>query len=412
MKKFSFAIVCILIFIFFSCSIPGALDIPENIDYIKSLAGDPKDSGSWGTIIDSIPYNIGNTFWINPQTNTTDPQTTRTISWQSTLDTGEVIIGETHYQAVTVQDGSQFFHRVDLTGLAAGKTYSYIVGTEGAYSPVYSFTTGSSGDNFSILHITDPQIGTGTLKGDSQVWRFLIEAAVKKFPDAAFIVNTGDIVNNAAETAIPYYFDYAQKVLANYAFVYSMGNNDNVDWYNKYFTVPQNNYDAGDDTKSALYSFDYGNVHFINIDSYTDLKDLQIDWLRNDLKNTDKVWKVAMMHEGCYGNKNDITSLLDTYNVDLVLAGHEHFYMRSRPMDMAGYYKLNGTVWTIPNVAGTKYNNLPSPKPAYYVINKQPKLPMFTEINFSGTTLTLSAYTFDMMTGVIASFDTYQVSKN
>jgi len=70
-------------------SCPGAKI--DNEDLIDTLKGQPKDANSWGDPPPSeIPNNIGNTF-------TGDPKNTRTITWQSTKNTGEVIIGNTRY---------------------------------------------------------------------------------------------------------------------------------------------------------------------------------------------------------------------------------------------------------------------------------------------------------------------------
>ena len=60
-----------------------------------------------------------------------------------------------------------------------------------------------------------------------------------------------------------------------------------------------------------------------------------------------------MTHKPDFGRKNpdkaesDITGLFDKYDVNLVMAGHYHFYGRSKPIDAAGTDKEKGTVWTI-----------------------------------------------------------------
>jgi len=269
------------------------------------------------------------------------------------------------------------------------------------YSPVYSFKTENSSGDFTIIHITDPQIGNGNNRGDAAVWKRVIEAARKKCPDAVFVVNTGDIVDNARETRIPYYFDYAQDIKAELAFVYSLGNNDSTGWYNRYFYAP----DSGNG--GILYSFDYGNAHFINIDSNVKLTAAQLNWLENDLGNSRQKWKVVMTHQGDYGRSGRntvLTGLFDRYNVDLVMAGHNHFYGRSKPINTAGRDKPNGTVWTVPNSAGTKFN--PKSNQNYLAKDEQPNLPMFSEIRFTETNIHLNAYTVNN-TGAAILFDTY-----
>ena len=361
---------------------------------IDKLAGLGKPQEQWGTFVINIPNNISNTF-------TSNPKITRTITWQSTLSTGEVIIDNNHYTSTSTPSGGYYFHRVDVSGLTAGETYSYIAGSRDYYSPVYSFKTENPSGNFTVLHISDPQIGEGNNMNDAAVWKRVIEAAQKKCPEAAFVVCTGDIVNNARENRIHFYFDYAQDTIAELAFVYSLGNNDSTDWYNRYFYTPNNGYGG------FLYSFDYGNAHFINIDSNIILTAAQLNWLENDLKTSTRKWKVAMTHHGDYGRSGRntaLTRLFDQYNVDLVMIGHNHFYARSKPINTAGKEKLNGTVWIMPNAAGTKFN--PKSNQNYMAKDEQPNLPMFSEICFTETNICLNSYTVDK-TGIVILFDTY-----
>ena len=357
-------------------------------------AGQGKPQEKWGTLANDIPNNIGNTF-------TSDPKTTRTITWQSAQNSGEVIINGNHYTSTAVSGGAYYFHRVDVSGLAPGETYRYIAGSAGYYSPGYSFKTANISGSFTILHITDPQIGTGNNADDAAIWKRVIEAARKKCPEADFVVNTGDMVNNSSEARIPFYFDYAQDAIADLAFVYSLGNNDSASWYERYFYTPDNG------NGGYLYSFDYGNTHFVSIDSNTALTAARLDWLEKDLKNSGKKWKVAMTHEGDYGRsgKNTaLTRLFDQYNVNLVLMGHNHFYSRSKPIDASGREKPGGTVWSIPNTAGTKFNAKAGKN--YLARDEQPNLPMFSVINFTDTNIRFESYTVDKA-GNASLFDTF-----
>ena len=397
-------------------------------ELIEILKGKPKKENQWGDLSTTVPNNIGNTFYA-------DPETTRTISWQSGIAAGEVIIGNNRYLSTSVQDGDYYFHRVDITDLMPGKTYRFIAGASDRYSPIYSFKTKNSNypNGFSVIHITDPQIGTSDKNStDAEVWKRVIEAAVKKCPDAAFVANTGDVVDSIKETRIPYYFDYAQEILARYAFVYSLGNNDSLGWYDRYFYIPSNTGNRKDDYSGVLYSFDYGNTHFVSInvtfpDSYDDdgnddesfaLSPAQLTWLENDLSTTARKWKVVMTHKPVFGKKSrssirdnpdltDLTKLFDTYNVNLVLAGHYHFYMRTYPINWDGATKANGTVWTIPNAAGAKYKPPPESIRSYIKNLEQPYLPMFTEFVFTDTNIYLNAYTVDS-DGQAVPFDTYE----
>ncbi|NND33266.1 MAG: hypothetical protein HKN76_11810, partial [Saprospiraceae bacterium] len=96
----------------------------------------------------------------------------------------------------------------------------------------------------------------------------------------------------------------------------------------------------------AYYSFDYGNVHFISLDSYDSDRSVgspMYQWCQSDLQNTVADWIVAFWHHPAYskGSHNSDTEgrlvdmrenflpLLESHGVDLVLSGHSHSYERS-----------------------------------------------------------------------------------
>ncbi len=98
------------------------------------------------------------------------------------------------------------------------------------------------------------------------------------------------------------------------------------------------------------YSFDWGNVHFVALDSNAPLTaastgdDSMLAWLANDLSATRKFWRVAFFHHPGYAtgvHQNEppagmvrqyIVPILERYGVQLVLNGHEHNYQRTAPM--------------------------------------------------------------------------------
>lgn len=96
----------------------------------------------------------------------------------------------------------------------------------------------------------------------------------------------------------------------------------------------------------AYYSFDYGNVHFIILDSYDTDRSVggaMYNWCLSDLQNTTAKWIVAMWHHPPYtkgSHDSDLESnliqmrerflpILEDNGVDLVLSGHSHSYERS-----------------------------------------------------------------------------------
>ena len=93
------------------------------------------------------------------------------------------------------------------------------------------------------------------------------------------------------------------------------------------------------------YSFDYGNAHFCMIDVYSskfETGSKQYEWLKQDLKKSEKPWKFAVMHypvyvqrkapSVTYGNmevREYLVPLFQEYGVSMVISGDSHFYQRS-----------------------------------------------------------------------------------
>lgn len=101
--------------------------------------------------------------------------------------------------------------------------------------------------------------------------------------------------------------------------------------------------------REKYYSFDYGDVHFVSLDSNPEMlgtlsdaaADDMVDWLRNDLAASTKTWKIAFFHHPAYssglhgstpGVQQHIVPALEEGGVDLVLVGHDHHYERTIPI--------------------------------------------------------------------------------
>ncbi len=117
------------------------------------------------------------------------------------------------------------------------------------------------------------------------------------------------------------------------------------------------------------YSFDYGNIHFICLDSNSSVRTVDnaatasvnedgpmAAWLRQDLASTTRTWIIAFFHHPPYSKgshdsdtegamvemRTNFNPILETGGVDLVLTGHSHNYERSVLLD--GNYGTTGTL--------------------------------------------------------------------
>ncbi|CAM3344105.1 DNRLRE domain-containing protein [Shewanella violacea] len=121
--------------------------------------------------------------------------------------------------------------------------------------------------------------------------------------------------------------------------------------YYDIFTLPTNGEAGGVPSGTeAYYSFDYGQIHFVCLESYeTDRSSngAMLTWLVNDLEATSQPWIVAYWHHPPYTKgshdsdsesrliemRENALPILESYGVDLVLSGHSHSYERSYLID-------------------------------------------------------------------------------
>ena len=95
------------------------------------------------------------------------------------------------------------------------------------------------------------------------------------------------------------------------------------------------------------YSFDYGPVHFVALDTEFTFQDVtrraeQIAWLDADLASTPQPWKIAYFHRSPYSAGGEHGSdlavrsafgpLFERHGVQLAISAHEHDYERTRPI--------------------------------------------------------------------------------
>jgi hypothetical protein len=98
------------------------------------------------------------------------------------------------------------------------------------------------------------------------------------------------------------------------------------------------------------YNFKKGHVSFYSLNSnYMDKK--QLTWLEEKLKADTSDWKVAFFHHppyssgGKHGSSTGLREVVEPlflrYGLNVVLAGHEHFYERVKPQKGI-YYFISG----------------------------------------------------------------------
>ncbi len=248
------------------------------------------------------------------------------------------------------------------TNLKAGTDYEYRISVGKRQSAWMEFKTEPESTSFKALIFGDSQ------SLDYKDWAKTAQIAWENNADAAFFVNMGDLVDNGQdEWQWNAWFDGGEKLFEAIPVVPVMGNHEtySLDWkmakpdyYLSLFALPANG-PAG--LERFAYSYDYGDVHFIVLNTqlnelqewYPDLLEQQQRWLAKDLSQTQKRWKVVLMHRGVWTHPFDgpldvigqtFVPVFDKFHVDLVFTGHVHSYARTKALK-------NGR----PNPAGTIY---------------------------------------------------------
>lgn len=268
-------------------------------------------------------------------------------------------------------------HVVTLTGLAPYTRYYYSIGSAG--------DTLAGGDAEHTFR-TSPPPGTAT---DTRIWVLgdagranANQAAVRdayaawtgsRTPDLCLML--GDNAYNSG-TDLEYQaavFDMYATTLRKVPLWSCIGNHDSNGStsstatfpYLDMFTFPANAECGGVPSGTErYYSFEYGNIHFIVLDSQTSSRSTieangadgaMAAWLRDDLAAVTSPWIVALFHHPPYSKgSHDSDSetalvemrtrfgpILEAGGVDLVLNGHSHSYERSYLLD--GHYGTSGT---------------------------------------------------------------------
>lgn len=125
------------------------------------------------------------------------------------------------------------------------------------------------------------------------------------------------------------------------------------------FSLPQSAESGGVASGTErYYSFDYGNVHFVCLDSQTSstaTNGAMAEWLRADLAANLQLWTIAFWHHPPYSKgshdsdteaqmvsmRTKLVPILEAYGVDLALSGHSHSYERSYLIN--GHYGISST---------------------------------------------------------------------
>jgi hypothetical protein len=279
-----------------------------------------------------------------------DPTTSMDIQWRTdtTVETGKVNYrekGSNTVQSVSAKKfrmedrnlmNDRYINRftAQLTNLKPGTTYEYQIPPQTYWTEKYTFSTERPDSLFSFIWTGDTH--------HSPMIEKLYNLADQSHPDAAFYSIAGDLVSEGLHRDHwDDLFHFTKDIIRRKPLMAVIGNHDTRQglgaWmYRELFSYPQNA--PVGVHQEHTYSFRYKNALFLMIESTASI-DSQKVWIEDQLAKSDAQWKFAMFHFAPYNWEEpypDIQEawvpLFDKYHVDLVMNGHIHYYMRSKPM--------------------------------------------------------------------------------
>ena len=260
-----------------------------------------------------------------------------TISWEDeVISEGMVHYGKTKELGHTLSDArNSNLHELMLTGLDPETVYFYQVESAGKKSEVFHFRTAVNENSpFSFAVYGDNKNGPFN---HEKLARLISENE----PD--FVLHNGDLVERGGvhKQWVKLFFTPAREMISHIPLFTIIGNHeDNDENYYNYFSPPTDN--------KAWYSFDYGNAHFVILQSDEEFMmedSTQVKWLKKDLAaNQHQTWRFVLLHKPPFSSggqhyvktrikmKELIVPIFNEYRVDMVLSGDDHNYERTVPI--------------------------------------------------------------------------------
>lgn len=367
-----------------------------------------------------------------------------------------------------INDKQYYSNKVTVEGLKAHTTYYYQVFQNGNWQEAQKYST-KSFSNYSFMYVGDPQIGASSgqtssegdsmssndmaARNDSYNWNKVLNNAVAAHTNLSFIASAGDQVNTS--TNEKQYAGYlGADALKSLPVATTIGNHDSTSAkYSSHYNNPNSfitegmknttQYTDGKTKAGTDYYYTYGNTLFIVLDTNNYNCATHENVMRKAVKeNPDAKWRVVMFHQDIYGSGYDhsdsdgivlrtqLTPLMDKFDIDVVLQGHDHTYSRTYQLQGDGkqhtaysttqkgseyaaqnncYEIVNstksgtvvnpkGTVYLEANSAtGSKFYNLITAQQDYISERSQSWTPSYSVIDVTDDSFTVTAY--DATTG-------------
>ena len=294
------------------------------------------------------------------------------VKWRTNVEVPSVIeycTDGTNFNFSVCETTPKVNHKLEITGLAPNTKYFYRIGFDGTLlagsSDLYFKTNPIIGtvdsyrfwllgctynggiNNVNALKVRDAYYSySGST--DTNAVLFLGDNAGSKGLDSDYQLKVFDMYESKLKNTL------AWSCIGNHDGYSSFANSQTGPYYD-IFEFPTAGESGGISSNTeSYYSFDYGNIHFIVLNSFDEDRTTygpMYKWAELDIKNTEQKWVVAMWHhppyskgwhpsegEDYYGNPAEVEltemreifgPMLENNGVDLVITAHSLSYERS-----------------------------------------------------------------------------------
>lgn len=329
--------------------------------------------------------------------------------------------------------------------LVENMTYYYQYSTNGVdWSDTYTYKTHSFSDYQAVL-VGDPQIGASGSNGqgtqddtdiavNTYAWNKTLQKTLGAggiAENASFILSAGDQIDYSSSGTngsgeIIREQEYAgflyPDVLRSTPLATTIGNHESmVDDYSLHYNNP-NASTLGSTESGGDYYYSYGDTLFISLNSNSRNVEEHRQLMKKAVaSHEDAKWKVVLFHHDIYGSgspHSDVDGanlrilfapLMDEFNIDLCLTGHDHSYARTYQIldgkvietdgvseNASKAYNPEGTLYIAAGSAsGSKFYTLNTVKQYYIAERSNTPEPTFSTIDFSGDSLTIKTYDYN-----------------
>ncbi|WP_171638177.1 S-layer homology domain-containing protein [Paenibacillus plantarum] len=301
-----------------------------------------------------------------------------TVDLRSNIENLNYTGAGTQYSVDPIQS-----HKAQTAVLEPDTEYVYSVGdgvknVTSVTAPASFKTPASNINTFNFNWISDAQANStqgyeATLNSYKSMSKKALDQAFTDFPNAAFVVSSGDQVNFGFDTwEWDAFFEANQSLFSSTPLYMATGNHEfdgaGNSWANNSWTPvdptlqnflgrhnpPKNGasfYGGGDGTKSIVsgttklqlessnYYYVYGDTLFLVMDYQDQSTSAQIkaqqDWMKAVVKQNPTKWRVGIFHKTLFGYRmatpvSSWTDAFDAAGIDVVLMGHDHIYARTK----------------------------------------------------------------------------------